>query len=271
MFNPTGLVSISLGSVLLDRPDQTGRFFAKDVAGGWAYLVGDAEGDNLWRGQGVCEGGLDLTLWCAFMSAVNRVPECRQIRILVETRQAHRMMVQLAVNDPRVAAAIAGRPVSVLTRPDAKSSYHVRNAAERAASAALRDREHADWTEARAEATTQDAPNVVTEIPGPGLENRDLSTMRAWRMRVDLIRSGPANAAAIGHDRFKTAEPGASTRSVAVGRLFDPIMNKARDGMVAAGWLSQPRASRNRAVRDWLEDLDSHVEMVTVDLQDVGA
>ena len=72
MFDPTGTVSIALGSVVLDRPDRTGRYFAKDLAGGWAYLVGDAEGDNRFRGHGVCEGGLDTTLRCAFLSAVNQ-------------------------------------------------------------------------------------------------------------------------------------------------------------------------------------------------------
>ena len=196
MFDPIGTVSIALGSVVLDRPDQTGRYFAKDLAGGWAYLVGDAEGDNRFRGHGVCEGGLDTTLRCAFLSAVNRIPDCGRIRILVETRQAHRMIVQLARRDPHVVAAIAGRPVSVLTLPEERSSHQVRSAAERAASTALRDREHAEWHAAEAE--RRDAVGERRRggrgrrcrdaRPGTAdghkrVERRNSSAMRDWRAR----------------------------------------------------------------------------------------
>src|SRR5258708_11621469 len=97
MMSPVGSVSITLGSVVLDRPDQTGLYIAKDMTGGWAYLVGDAEGDNRFRGQGVCAGGLDVTLRCAFLSAANRVPDCDQIRILVDSRAAHGSMVRLSL------------------------------------------------------------------------------------------------------------------------------------------------------------------------------
>ena len=128
MFGPTGSVSISLGSIVLDRPDQTGLYVAKDLVGGWAYLVADGDGDSRLRGQGACDGGLEVALRCAFLSASSRVPHFTQARILVETAQAHRAMVRLASIDGRVVAAIAGRPIAVMTRPEERSSFHVRTA-----------------------------------------------------------------------------------------------------------------------------------------------
>ncbi|HEY1413258.1 MAG TPA: hypothetical protein VGF36_14020, partial [Rhodopila sp.] len=206
MFDPIGTASIALGSVVLDTPDQTGRYFAKDLAGGWAYLVGDSEGDNRFRGHGVCEGGLDTTLRCAFLSAVNCVPDCGRIRVVVETRQAHRMVVHLARRDPHVAAAIAGRPMSVLTLPEERSSHQVRSAAERAASTALRKREHAEWQAADADMHEMELAERTTASVNHGYADtaaRDrklgraatgetrtefagtgkLGTMRDWRAR----------------------------------------------------------------------------------------
>jgi hypothetical protein len=271
MFNPVGLVSITLGSVVLDRPDQTGEFIAKDIAGGWAYLVGDAEGDNRCRGQGVCEGGLDLTLRCGFMAAVNRVPECRLIRILVETRQAHRMMVQLARKDPHVAAAIAGRPVSVMTRPEDRSTFQVRHAAERAASAVLRTREYAEWQGGQSETPAPTALSVIPAVPAPDFATREVTTIPHWRTRLDVQHPRATDGAATVQNRFAAAKPTASTPSGAIRSLVRPLVNSARSGLVAAGVLAPPREHGSRAMKDWLQDLDSHVAMVTVDLQDVGA
>jgi hypothetical protein len=277
MFNPGGLVTISLGSVVLDRPDQTGRYIAKDLAGGWAYLIGDADGDNRCRGQGVCEGGLDLTLRCAFLSAGSRVPDCAQIRILVETRQAHRMMVQLAVTDPTVIAAIAGRPVSIMTRPDARSSFQVRTAAERAASAALRDREHAERHEQPAADTAEPAagsPGAVTgpkETPVTEIKKPISSTTPDWRTRLDGRKLHPSTVAGILGSRAREAAPMPSPPSAAVRRFVGPLLQSARNGLTAAGMLAPRQAPRNRAVRAWLQELDSHVATIRGDLQDVGS
>jgi hypothetical protein len=277
MFNPVGLVTITLGSVVLDRPDQTGRYIAKDLAGGWAYLIGDADGDNRCRGQGVCEGGLDLTLRCAFLSAGSRVPDCAQIRILVETRQAHRMMVQLAVKDPHVIAAIAGRPVSVMTRPDARSSFQVRTAAERAASAALRDREYAEWHEPPAEDPARPAADglgVVTGLketiiavigkPKPG-------ATPDWRAHLTGRRphlpTGPGTVDSLAREAAAVASP----RSAAIGWFVSPLLRSARNGLTAAGVLAPRHVPRSRAVKAWLQELDSHVATIRGDLQDVGA
>ena len=187
MFGPLGPVSIFLGGVVLDRPDQTGEFIAKDLAGGWAYLVMDAEGDTRSRSQGVCPGGLDAALRCAFLSAANQVPESRQITIMVDSRHAHRVMVQLAVADTHVTAAIAGRPVSVRTRPDERAGILVRAAAERAASAALRERERAERVESQA----------IAAAPGRAASRSALAELArvhaVWR-RATLGRSPGGSA-----------------------------------------------------------------------------
>jgi hypothetical protein len=278
MFDPIGTVSIALGSVVLDRPDQTGRFFAKDLAGGWAYLVGDAEGDNRFRGHGVCEGGLDTTLRCAFLSAINRIPDCGRIKILVETRQAHRMIVQLAKRDPHVAAAIAGRPVSVLTLPEARSSHQVRSAAERAASTALRDREHAEWQAVEAGALDVEAVDAKAGEPAfdtaSGSRRADIAatdepgSMRSWRARrtAEALRRAPAATPA-----DAGAKAAAPVPNIAVRWLVRPLMEGTRNRLQAAGILAQSTSPRSRAVMAWLQDFDRSVAAVTNDLQDAGA
>lgn len=171
MHAPAGLVRITLASIVLDRPDHSGRYIAKDLAGGWAYLVADGDGDSRYRGQGVCEGGLEVALRCSFLSAMSRVPECRRIVILVQDRDAHRAMVRLACEDMRVAAAIAGRMASVMTRPEERASFHVRSAAERVAAATLMDRE-------RAELAAPLPPEEVEAGPTPE---------RGWRRRAAAL------------------------------------------------------------------------------------
>jgi hypothetical protein len=277
MFNPVGLVTISLGSVVLDRPDQTGRYIAKDLAGGWAYLIGDADGDSRCRGQGVCEGGLDLTLRCAFLSAESRVPECAQIRILVETRQAHRMMVQLAVKDPHVIAAIAGRPVSVMTRPDARSSFQVRAAAERAASTALRDREHAEWHEPPGIDTAE--PAIVDLGVVTGLKETSIVVVGKpiprptpdWRSRLAGRRLHPSNIPGIVDSRAREAAAVASPPSATIGWFLGPLLKSTRNGLTAAGVLAPRQAPRSCAVKAWLQELDSHVATIKGDLQEFGS
>ncbi|MDR3535104.1 MAG: hypothetical protein P4L71_01265 [Acetobacteraceae bacterium] len=281
MFESFGAVSIALGSVVLDSPDQTGRYFAKDLAGGWAYLVGDAAGDNRFRGHGVCDGGLDMTLRCAFLSASSRIPDWGRISILVETREAHRMMVQLAVRDPYVVATIAGRPVSVMTRPEARSSYQVRSAAERAASVALRDRERAGWHTATADeeaiGPADRNPEVVavdTGVANPGAatgEDKELGSLRNWRARRDLERQAPSRRPGAADVHMTRTMPPPPVLNGTVRGLVRPLVEGARNRLVAAGLWAPPAPRRSRAVMEWLKDFDGHLTAVTHDLQDAGA
>jgi hypothetical protein len=144
MFHRTGLASITLSAVVLDIPDRSGRYIAKDIAAGWAYFLVDSEGDSRFRGEGTCHGGRDMALRCAFLAAVNCVPDSSSIRIVVEGKETHRCMVGLAVNDTHVREAIDGRPLSVASRPDERTVWQARMAAERAAVTLLRDRERAE-------------------------------------------------------------------------------------------------------------------------------
>ncbi|HET6306646.1 MAG TPA: hypothetical protein VFG12_05640 [Rhodopila sp.] len=264
MFDPSGLVSVALGSVVLDRPDRTGRYFAKDLAGGWAYLVGDAAGDQRFRGQGVCEGGLDTTLRCAFLAALHHVPEYARIRVLVENRQAHRMMVQLAKRDPHVVAAIAGRLVWVLTQPEERSLYQVRSAAERAASTALRDREHAEFHAAEAE-RNDPVPDASADAPDgePGMMQDWLARRRAASPRR------PDQAAQVAVPAAGTA-PAGMVASAAARWLVGPLVEGARS-LAGAGLAQATTARSSRPVSRWLQEFDKNVAAVASDLHDVEA
>jgi hypothetical protein len=277
MFDPVGSVSISLGSVVLDRPDQSGQYIAKDLAGGWAYIVRDADGDSRCRGQGVCEGGLDLTLRCGFLSAVSHVPDCGQIGILVDTRRAHRMMVQLAMNDPHVVAAIAGRPVSVMTRPEARSLFQVRTAAERVASVALRTREHEELqgaAEAAEAMTDNDAAAVLgsQESGVVDIGTQHPGAMQNWRARQSVRPARPSVNASKIDAGAQEAAPATSTPpdGVRVRRLVPPPIDRARSDLTTAGVL-ESRRPRSSAVAAWLQELDSHITTVKEDLLYVGA
>lgn len=196
MFGPVGPVRITLGTVVLDSPDRSGRYIARDMVGGWAYMIADKAGDTWARSQGGCPGGLDVQLRCAFLLASSQVPESRHITILVETRQAHRAMVVLARQDVHVIAAIAGRPVSVATRPGERSSFQVRAAAERAAALMLRDREEATDME---RPPLKELPSYAGESPdserahgeetAPMPTSQDVSAGRSWR--TDPSASAP--------------------------------------------------------------------------------
>ena len=264
MFDPTGTVSITLGSVVLDRPDQTGRFIAKDLAGGWAYLIGDADGDSRCRGQGACDGGLDLTLRCGFLSAAGRVPRCGRIKVIVETRDAHRMMVQLAVKDPHVVAVIAGRPLSIMTRPDARSSSQVRLAAERVASSTLRDREQAEL-----QAGAVSPLPAYSGIPGTAaLPDVSPASPTPFDWRTRLAARAPGLVIT---DRPRVAAmPVAGGAAAGMRGFFLPILNGARQTLAGAGIIAPRPAPRSRPMAAWLTDLDAHVSMVTGDLQNVG-
>jgi hypothetical protein len=273
MLDPIGAVSISLGSVVLDRPDQTGQFIAKDLAGGWAYLIGDAEGDNRFRGHGVCEGGLDLTLRCAFLSAANHVPDCTRIKIIVDTRQAHRMMVRLAVKDPHVVTAIGGRQVSVMTRPDTRASYQVRTAAEQAAATALRKREHAEWSQTAAEAETTDTASKQgrTDDARPTMAGESGAGIGSnWRARFGVGSMSPTTSAQPAGLRAQGTALAGDVPVTAV-RWFRPLVEGARNGLAAAGILA-PRAvpRHRRTLMAWQRDLDTHVAMARNDLLDAG-
>jgi hypothetical protein len=194
MFGPVGSVRISLGAVVLDSPDHSGRYIARDMVGGWAYLIADREGDTRFRSQGGCPGGLEVQLRCAFLLAANQVPDSQHITVLVETRQAHRAMVKLARGDVHVVAAIAGRPLSVMTRPDERSSFQVRAAAERAAAAVLKERERTELLERAPlkELPSHQASSEFTDATVSTAPNQDMVPARTWRSNLGHKGTQPA-------------------------------------------------------------------------------
>ena len=272
----SGLVSHYFGFGRSSRtgPDQTGEFIAKILIirrlGVSCPATPRRPRQPLPPGQGVCEGGLDLTLRCGFMAAVNRVPECRLIRILVETRQAHRMMVQLA---RRSARRRGHRGTAGLRNDPAGGSVHVSGAARRRKGGlcVLRTREYAEWQGGQSETPAPTALSVIPAVPAPDFATREATTIPHWRTRLDVQHPRATDGAATVQNRFAAAKPTASTPSGAIRSLVRPLVNSARSGLVAAGVLAPPRELGSRAMKDWLQDLDSHVAMVTVDLQDVGA
>jgi hypothetical protein len=278
MFDLIGTVSIALGSVVLDSPDQTGQFFARDLAGGWAYLVGDADGDNRFRGQGSCDGGLDTTLRCGFLSAMDRMSDCRSIRILVETREAHQMMVRLAKRDSYIVAAIAGRPISVMTRPEERSSHQVRSAAEHAARIALRDRERANGQamdpaasadmvgaiDAEAAHAVRWATATKSVWAGEALALRNWRARRGVKNQSSGIFRGP-------EDGPRQAAPTLPEQDTAVRGFIRPFIERTRKRLIAVGMLAPTVPQRRGAVKAWLLDFDRSVAAVTSDLQDAGA
>lgn len=266
MFGPTGSVNISLGSIVLDRPDQTGLYVAKDLVGGWAYLVTDHEGDSRLRGHGACAGGLEVALRCAFLSASSRVPYAMQIRIVVETAQAHRVMVRLASADLRVMAAIAGRPVAVMTRPEERSSFHVRAAAERAAAAALLDRERAEWHEDAPPAGLPDTPPPIAPAAGwrlrrgAGASSSPTAEPQATRARLVPPAAVPPAA------NSPADKPLSSVR-----RLMRPLVDGARSGLAAAWVLDVHKGTpRRRPLNDWFSEFETFMATVRADLRDMG-
>ena len=228
-------VRISVGAVVLDRPDGSGEYIAKDLAGGWAYIVADNEGDNRYRGQGSCDGGVAAGLRYAFISAVGCVPECQRITVCVDTPQDHKQMVRLATGDAQVVTVIANRPVLVMTRPQERSAFQVRLAAERAASVALRAREQRQVDEA----PVIDAPAVPELRPG-------------WRhQRSARVHAGPSASI-----RQATSSPTPT---------LPPPAAAPRTATTAPHELLPARS-----LAQWLRDLDNQVEQVQTDLQDLS-
>lgn len=257
MFAPIGSICIALGSVVLDRPDQSGEYIAKDLAGGWAYVVADHDGDMRFRGQGVCAGGLPAALRCAFLAGTSRTSECDHIGIIVDTRSAHRAMVELARKDPRIRAAIGGRPVAIMTRPQSRASFQARSAAERAASHALQARQKEEEDHIRLAAMEAD------EAAAPA--------MGGWRsQRAAAMATQPVSVA-----RARVAASSQADQIVAplnmIQRLVRPLMLGAHHGLAAAGVIApRPSVPRSRAVKDWLSEFDNRMAHVRSDLRDVG-
>jgi hypothetical protein len=139
MQDVSGLVTITVTSIVLDVPDHSGRYIASDLIAGWAYLLADHQGDVFGRGQGVCPGSLETALSCAFLAAASQAKDATEIGVLVENKKAHHIFVGLARSDARVRAAASGRSLTVMTRPHSRAIRSARAAAERVAIAALRE------------------------------------------------------------------------------------------------------------------------------------
>ncbi|MGI4951366.1 MAG: hypothetical protein ACRYGM_06140 [Janthinobacterium lividum] len=266
----THVVTIFLGWVVLDRPDQSGVYVAKDLAAGWAYLIADHEGDTRFRGQGPSAGGVDVALRCALLASLACVPERSHIRILVDSRLSHRAVVRLALGDRRVMAAIGSQQVSVLTRPLERSAVLVQAAAERAASTALRAREREDWEELPA------LPDTATEISRATAEDE-----QRWRVRRAAARrvqavpakveaaSLPVVSAAAAPAPLPMAKP---ARAPVLKRLLSPLLDGARVSLASAGLIARPaQAPRKPLLEDWLRDFDGQVQTIRTDLEDIGA
>ncbi len=242
MFQRIGIARITLCAVVLDIPDRSGRYIAKDLAAGWAYMLMDNDGDNRFRGEGTCHGGRDMALRWAFLAAFNCVPDCSQVQIVVEGRETHRCMVGLAVADTHVRTAIDGRPIAVLSRPDEKAVWQARMAAERAASALLRDRERA---EARLTAL-RNADERMAELSLLAGDPRNVDTiipMADWRAH----RAASA-------DMPRAARPVAPVRQV---------QERPMEVMAA----TQPRGS---SLVGWFKGFNSRVSTVHAALVGIG-
>jgi hypothetical protein len=272
----THVVTIFLGWVVLDRPDQSGVYVAKDLAAGWAYLIADHEGDTRFRGQGPSAGGVDVALRCALLASLACVPERSHIRILVDSRLSHRAVVRLALGDRRVMAAIGSQQVSVLTRPLERSAVLVQAAAERAASTALRAREREDWEELPA------LPDTATEISRATAEDE-----QRWRVRraaARRVQAVPAKAEAVpvpaslpGPGSSPAALPAPvpmarAARAPVLKRLLSPLLDGARVSLASAGLIARPvKEPRKPLLEDWLRDFDGQVQTIRTDLEDIGA
>jgi len=237
MFQRTGLASITLSAVVLDIPDRSGRYIAKDIAAGWAYYLVDSDGDSRFRGEGTCHGGRDMALRCAFLAAVNCVPDSSQIRIVVEGKETHRCMVGLALHDTHVREAIDGRQLSVASRPDERTVWQARMAAERAASSLLRDRERAG---ARLTAI-RNAEQRTAELSALAGDPKDVDTVISldqWRVSEDgLDQPWPAPPIVAGprpqHWRSHAGMPGHRANRKGFARFASGIAGLWGGGAVA--------------------------------------
>lgn len=244
---------ISLASIVLDVPDQTGQYIAKDFAGGWAYLVTDGEGDALFRGQGSHTGNVAGGMQYAFLSALACVPETRRLTVFVDTPQAHRQMVQLATSDAGVVASIGGRPLSIMTRPKERSSFKVRSAAERVALATLHARELSD-SQAAAE-TVVNTPEETKPAPLPE-SMAEAVDQQHWRSRWGAHSAAGGIVGEVGHRNLK---PPVDDKPA--------WLRSESSAEESCGLRAGPRSG---VPTEWLHELDSQVGVLTADLQTIG-
>ena len=246
MRNTFGSVCIALGAVVLDTPDRSGCYVAKDLVGGWAYLITDREGDYRFQGAGSCPGGIDAALRWALLAALAQVPDSRQITLLVENRQVHRRMVRLAQSDGLAITGIEGRPVGVLTRPEERSVRRATNAAEQAAAVMLRDNERSD---ARQEAVAENAALSEGAL--------DLRAWRVTRSYAEAPSQPPARALVT-----RPATPPARQ----FGPIMAPILHRMRKHLARL----RRRPQGNAVIAAWMNDLDRQVATVRSGLEGLG-
>lgn len=227
MFPRNGLASITLSAVVLDLPDRSGRYVARDFAAGWAYVLTDHDGDNRFRGEGACHGGRDIALRCAFLAAIDCVRDCSRLRVLVEGKETHRCMVELALLDPHVRGAIDGRPLAVLSRPDERPVWQARMAAERAAGALLRDRERAE-AQLAALRRTEERLAELSDLAGDPRTLETIIPMAEWRAQRAEAARPPAAAAAPG-------EPARATRLAGWLRELNARVSSVHSGLANIG------------------------------------
>jgi hypothetical protein len=245
---------LALGAVVLDRPDLGGVYIAKDLVGGWAYHIADGAGDARFRGHGACEGGLDMALRRGFLAALGRVPGWREMLVLVDSAPAHQALAALARTDAHVIAAIAGRPVTIMTRPDARVVFSTRAAAERAAAAALLERERAERAVlAAADAFAPPAPPPAD----PPVLDRAAPAQRPGQTPDPAI-AGLADMFAAAVARETGARETGARERLGTPAITPPVSR-----------VDRPAAPR-RGLADWRVAFDGRVKRVAADLRDLA-
>ena len=247
MFMPdlVGPVRVALGAVVLDTPDRTGCYVAKDSVGGWSYLVIDSDGDHRFRGDGTCAGGVDVALRWAVLAALNHVPDCRRIQLFVSSPQTHGAMLRLAQVDDLVIEAMGGRMLTMLVRPNEKSVRRAIGAAEMAAIALLRERARTETVQLAREAALQDeAPAAIETFDEPG------GSFAEWR------------------ERRGQATPAAAPVVTPAGRAA-PVGNLLVN-MVAPLIRRHRKPQRNPSIASWMQDLELRINTVKSGLEGVG-
>jgi hypothetical protein len=254
-------VRIALGAVVLDTPDRSGQFFASDAVGGWSYLITDQAGDYRYRGDGSCPGGLDTAMRWALLAALDQVRDFSRIQLLFPSRQTHAVAERLSQRDDLVQAAMAGRVVGLLIRPDDRSVTRAAMAAEQAAANLLRDRARGEKVEdaglpRQPSRAWVDRPAVAPRAPEP-------IGMGAWRAaRIERPAPPPLR-------RTAAPEPAAAASpSARTVPLMDGLLARL-SGMGVPGLRRRP--SGNPAIASWMSDFDSQVAAVQSHLEGVGA
>jgi hypothetical protein len=263
MQDPVGTIKIALGAIVLDTPDRSGNYVAKDLVGGWSYQITDDEGDYRYRGDGHCPGGLETALQWGLLAALGRAPDCAQIKVLVESKQAHQMLVRLAQKDELVVAGIERRPIKVLTRPEEKSVIRARNAAEQAASAALRAHARQDALQhaiAGAELQAMAARDVLEET---AMDLRDWQASHTPMTK--RAKAGPSSSRNLHH--------GATAGRLE--RLILPVTQGLRQSLrKQLAFASQIGLRRKRpantALSSWMKEFEMQAAAVETGLESLG-